>query len=256
MKPIIASCISVLLFASSALAADNAVFAEREAKIERAALRLEAEPLVEQVTAIDNDLAATPKDPALLYLRALAHYAEATLARVQKDKQVPVTHLEAAEKMLEQIKDPTWEAEAMALHGYILNQLIGFKGGMAGMKLGPQSSALLGQAGGKAPNSPRVLFFRGVSLVTTPEMWGGDVAQGIKLLEQAAKNFESQPANALLHWGHAESLAWLGIAKQKNGDLVGARTAWEQALAAEPAYGWVKYRLLPSLEKTVQKSSK
>ena len=254
MKSIIVSCISALCFASSVLAADNAVFAEREAKIERAALRFEAEPLAEQVAAIDNDLAATPKDPALLYLRAFAYYAEATVARGQKDKQVSVTHLESAGKILEQIKDATWEAEAMALHGYVLNQLIGIKGGMSAMKLGPQSSALLGQAGEKAPNSPRVLFFRGESLVTTPEMWGGDVAQGIKLLEQASTAFESQPANAPLHWGHAESLAWLGIAKQKKGDLAGARAAWEQALAAEPAYGWVKYRLLPSLDKVSGKN--
>lgn len=254
MKRIIASCISVVLFASSTFAVDSAVFAEREAKIEHAVLICQAEQLTGQVVAIDNDLAATPKDPALLYLRAFAHYAEACVARSQKSIAVAVTHMETAEKMLEPVNDPVWSAEALALRGYILNQLIGVKGSASSMKLGPKSSSLLGQAASVAPSSPRVLFFRGVSLVTTPEMWGGDLAQGIKLLEQASQVFASQPASAPLHWGRAESLTWLGIAKQKSGDLAGARAAWEQALAVEPAYGWVKSILLPSLDKASGKN--
>jgi Flp pilus assembly protein TadD len=71
-------------------------------------------------------------------------------------------------------------------------------------------------------------------------------------LEQAAAAFEQPAKNDLAHWGHGESLVWLGIAKQKSGDAAGARTAWKKALELEPNYGWVKYVLLPSLEKSAE----
>jgi len=252
MKLIITSCISVILFASSAFAADNAAFAAREAKIEHATQVSATEVVTAQAAQIDQDLAAAPGDPALTYFRAYAHFAEGCLARAHKDRAGAEQHMEAAVKMLEQISNPAWEAEAWGLEGYALNQLIGVKGMEVAMEYGPKSAGLLARAGGMAPDNPRILFFRGVSLVTTPEQWGGDLAQGAKLLEQAAAAFEQPAKNALAHWGHGESLVWLGIAKQKSGDATGARTAWKKALELEPNYGWVKYVLLPSLEKSAE----
>jgi tetratricopeptide (TPR) repeat protein len=164
--------------------------------------------------------------------------------------------MEAAVKMLEQITDPAWEAEAWGLEGYALNQLIGAKGMEVAMEYGPKSAGLLARAGGMAPDNPRILFFRGVSLVTTPEQWGGDLAQGAKLLELATAAFEHPAKNAQVRWGQGESLVWLGIAKQKIGDAAAARTAWKKALELEPNYGWVKYVLLPSLEKTAEQPAK
>ena len=41
-------------------------------------------------------------------------------------------------------------------------------------------------------------------------------------------------------------VAWLGLAKQKSGDIAGARAAWEQALVIEPDYAWIKYGLMRS----------
>jgi tetratricopeptide (TPR) repeat protein len=256
MKLIITSCISVLLFASSAFAADNAVFAEREAKIEHATQVGAAEIVTAQAAQIDHDLAATPGDPALMYFRAYAHFAEGCVARAHKDKEGAAQHMEAAVKLLEQISNPAWQAEACGLQGYVLNQLIGVKGMEIAMENGPKSAALLAQAGGMAPDNPRILFFRGVSLVTTPEQWGGDLAQGAKLLERAAAAFEHPAKNAPVRWGQGESLVWLGIAKQKTGDTSAARAAWQKAIQLEPNYGWVKYVLLPSLDQSAEKSAK
>jgi tetratricopeptide (TPR) repeat protein len=50
-------------------------------------------------------------------------------------------------------------------------------------------------------------------------------------------------------WGHADALVWLGIAQQRAGDTAAARAAWQQALAIEPGFAWVKYALLPSLDR-------
>lgn len=256
MKSIITSCVSVILFASSAFAADSAVFAERETKIEHATQVGSAEIVAAQAAQIDQDLAANPDDPALTYFRAYAHFAEGCVARAHKDKVGAEQHMEAAVEMLAQITSPAWEAEACGLQGFVLNQLIGVKGMEVAMENGPKSAALLARAGGMAPNNPRILFFRGVSLVTTPEQWGGDLAQGAKLLEQAATAFAHPAKNALVRWGQGETLVWLGIAKQKAGNTAAARAAWEKALGLEQNYGWVKHVLLPSLDKSAEKTAK
>jgi len=94
-----------------------------------------------------------------------------------------------------------------------------------------------------------VLYFRGVSRFNTPAQWGGNQGEGMKLLQQAVDAFAAQDAAAAgPKWGHAEALTWLGLAKQKLGDIDAARAAWTQALALEPEYAWVKYVLLPSVK--------
>ncbi|MFT3783992.1 MAG: hypothetical protein QM790_18425 [Nibricoccus sp.] len=256
MKTKLLNSVLFSIIVSSVAAAGTVPLAECEANVERAALRMDGALLSAQTSQIDQGVAAAPNDPALRYFRAFAYYAEGCVARTQKDAKKVIERFETAVKELEAIKDPSWEDEAAGFQGYILNQLIGPKGGASAMSLGPKSSALIGKALRRAPGSPRVMFFQGVVLVMTPEMFGGDLDGGIKLLERADAAFEKQPEEALIHWGHAEALAWLGIAKQKHGDVVGARKAWEHALAIEPEYGWVKYVLLPSLNRTSEKSKK
>jgi predicted TPR repeat methyltransferase len=65
--------------------------------------------------------------------------------------------------------------------------------------------------------------------------------------------FAAAPPTDGPHWGHTEALTWLGFARQKTGDLAAARAAWQQALAIEPNYAWVKFALLPSLDKPAAK---
>ncbi len=224
-----------------------AVAATAERALERAYLRASetdlaaAQPLVVA-------LAADPKNPALLYTRAFAHYAAAPALRRKKDNTTLRAELEKAVALLERVKGQPWEAEAAALHSGILGQLIGIRGGMAGMTLGPKSNRLMARAEKSLPANPRVLLFRGISLLNSPSAFGGDPVKGAQVLAQSVAEFaKADPALPGPHWGHADALTWLGIAKQKAGDAVGARAAWEQALALEPDYGLVKFTLLPSL---------
>jgi hypothetical protein len=116
------------------------------------------------------------------------------------------------------------------------------------MTLGPKSNDLLDEAASGAPESPRVLMFRGIAKFTTPAQWGGDPAEGLRLLQRAVTAFEKENGEGPgPHWGHAEGLAWLGFAKQKSGDSEGAGAAWTKALDLEPEYAWVKHVLVPSL---------
>ena len=223
--------------------------ATAEGAIERASLRMDAAALAETVKPLDDALTPAPNDPALLYTRAYGHYASSALYRRPSNPAALQKCFESAVALLERVKGDPWEAEAAALRGSILGQLIGLKGGLSGMTLGPESGRLLAHAAKAAPDSPRVLMFRGISLFNTPAMWGGDSTEGIKLLQQAVDRYAASdlPADGP-HWGRADALTWLGIAKQKTGDFAAARAAWEQALALEPDYGWVNFALLPSLD--------
>jgi tetratricopeptide (TPR) repeat protein len=226
-----------------------ALAAGAERAIERAYLRASTGDLAAAVPPLAAALAADPNNPALLYERAFAHYAALPALRPKNDKPAMIAELEQAIALLERVKGQPWEAEAAALHGGILGQLIGFKGGMAGMTLGPKSASLLARADEALPGNPRVLLFRGISLINTPPAFGGDPAKGAQLLQQALDAFgKSDAAAPGPQWGRADALTWLGIAKQKAGDAAAARTAWEQALALEPDYAWVKFALLPALD--------
>ncbi len=222
--------------------------AETEQAIEHAYLTASETPLVEALKPLDAALATDPKNPALLYERAFAHYAATSPLRAANNKEAIVAELEKSAALLERVKGEPWESEAAALRGTILGQLIGLKGGLSGMTLGPKSNQLLARADKSLPGNPRVLLFRGISLLSTPAAFGGDAAAGTKLLQQSADAFAKADASASgPHWGRADALTWLGIAKKQTGDIAASRAAWEKALALEPDYGWVKFALLPSL---------
>jgi tetratricopeptide (TPR) repeat protein len=232
------------------------VAAEAERAIERAWLRADAAALAEAVKPLDAALAVEPNRPSLLYTRAFAHYASGGLHRDPKNQAARETCFDAAVSLLERVKGAPWEAEAAALHGTILGELINLQknAAWAGATLGPKSSRLLARAAEMAPASPRVLVFRGRSLVFTPDMFGGDPVEGRRLLQQAVERFAAGGASTPgPQWGHADALAWLGIARQRAGDLAAARAAWQQALTIEPDYAWVKFALLPSLDTKQEK---
>ncbi len=227
----------------------NTLTAAAERAIERASLRVDAAALAEAVNPLDDALARAPNDPALLYTRAYGYYASSALYRRPSNPAALQKCFESSVALLERVKGDPWEAEAAALRGSILGQLIGLKGGLAGMTLGPDSGRLLARAAKAAPTSPRLLMFRGISLFNMPAIWGGDPLEGATLFQQAVDGFAAHDLAADgPHWGRADALTWLGIAKQKTGDFAAARAAWEQALALEPDYGWVKFALLPSLD--------
>lgn len=225
---------------------------DAERAIEHAGLRGDAAALAAAVQPLEAALAAAPDEPALLYTRALACYAESGLHRGPADQAARQQCLEEAAGFLGRVKGAPWEAEAAAMHGSILGELIALSKdpAKAGAALGPKSGRLLALAAAAAPTSPRVLVFRARSLLFTPAEYGGDPAEAAALLQQAADSFAAAGAHPPgPAWGHADALAWLGFARQQAGDLAAARSAWQQALAIEPNYAWVKFALLPSLDK-------
>jgi tetratricopeptide (TPR) repeat protein len=246
---LLAASASIALTTASAQSANTDKFvADTERVIERAYLRASDADLAAAVKPLDVALASDPTNPALLYERAFAEYAASSSLRGPNNHRALDAKFESARTMLARVKGEPWEAEAAALQSSIVGQLIGLRGGLSGMTLGPKSGQLIAKAEKAAPTSPRVLLFRGISLINTPAMFGGDPTRGLKMLQQAVDAFgASDQSTPGPHWGRADALAWLGIAKANQHDTAGAKAAWEQALVIEPDYRWVKFALLPSL---------
>lgn len=203
------------------------------------------------VALADRVLTVTPNDGVMLHYKGYALYRQAarmTGARAKEDDIKAV--LEEAEDALEKANALLKWPEGPALHSSVVGQLIGIGGMMAGMRLGPKAERLMDDAVAMGPANPRVWMLRGVAAIYKPKMFGGgtDVAEQDlkKALELFAKDNPAPPAP---RWGHSEAYAWLGQVQAMEKRIPEARASYNKALEIDPNNTWVKYQLLPALDK-------
>ncbi len=99
-------------------------------------------------------------------------------------------------------------------------------------------------------NNPRAYLIRGQMLYNTPEMYGGSVDKAIDLWNNALLLFAGEKEKSFMpDWGLLDTYAWLGQAFTRKGKVEDAKSTYEKALSIEPNFGWVKYVLLPGLDK-------
>ncbi len=187
------------------------------------------------------------------YYMALADYriVDFLLAAGEQNKDASSEHLKAAVEHLQEATrlDPQ-AAEAYSLLASAYGRQIGLSP-IKGMVLGGRADKALRKAMQLAPNNPRVVLSSAISDFNTPKMFGGSKEEGLQGFQRAAELFAQEEPTDPIHpvWGHSRTYAWLGIAYQDQGDLEQARAAFEKALEIDPDFGWVKYVLLPGLEK-------
>ena len=145
--------------------------------------------------------------------------------------------------------DPKF-AEAHALLSGVYGIKISHSPMMRGMTLGPRSSGAVDEAIRLEPNNPRVLVSKGVGKFNTPGMFGGSVTEAEQLLRRAIALLANEPPARLWpNWGRFDAHVWLGQVLAKRGDKAGARAEYDKALEIAPRSGWVRYVLLPALDK-------
>lgn len=182
----------------------------------------------------------------------LAHYyvglSSSRLANLSEDG--ALEHVDDAITHLERVVElrPGW-AEGHALLASVYGRKAGLRP-MAGMVLGPRTSAAMERAQELAPNNPRVVFLKASSKYFRPRMWGGNKAEGLAGFRRAAALFARAGTSARDEpsWGHDEALTWLGIALAREGELAESRRALGQALQLNPNNAWVRDQLIPQVE--------
>jgi len=157
--------------------------------------------------------------------------------------------LKHAEQLLRTaIKADDKAAEAYALLGAVLGSMI--RAGGSAMELGPAAQAALDAALRLQPDNPRVLLQAGTNTFHVPAEYGGGADKAEVLLRRSIASFDREPPNRPWpNWGRFDAHVWLGQVLAAKGDKAGARQEYGVALAIVPESGWVKYKLLPMLER-------
>ncbi len=196
---------------------------------------------------------SNPSRITLYYLTYAEHeiikYSLASRDDELFDKTIDIA-IEHAEKLVEQ--DKNW-SEALALLSSLYGMKIS-KSWIYGPFLGPKSSELVDLAVKKDSSNPRAWLIRGISKFNTPSFFGGSVEEALLCFLRSVKLFETiSPKDSIQpNWGYLDALAWLGITYEKLGQLSSALEVYHKALKIEPNYAWVKFVLLPGLEKKLK----
>jgi tetratricopeptide (TPR) repeat protein len=220
---------------------------------------IEAAVDIADASAVDNAaafaeraLALYPNEALLQHYRAYALYREGTIVFGQNGSGRARPYFDKARDILERLVEQPTIPESYALLGSVYGmQIATAKVTMvAGMRLGPRSSAMLERAAQAAPGNPRVLLMQGIGAMNTPSTFGGGLDKAESYLKRAIDAFAAEkPEPPLPAWGLADAHVWLGqvYAKQKKRDA--ARSEFEAARTLQPRNGWITGSLLPSLDR-------
>ena len=128
-------------------------------------------------------------------------------------------------------------AEAHALQGACYGYLASL-GALRAVTAGPRSGSRVEEAAKLDPRNPRVLLTRAFALYFAPAAFGGDRERAAPLFVQAAEAFErlQAPRPGEPTWGAAEAWLFVGRTLEADGDLLGARNAYEKALIVAPEF--------------------
>ncbi|MDN5205403.1 tetratricopeptide repeat protein [Fulvivirgaceae bacterium BMA10] len=185
----------------------------------------------------------------LLLDLALAQYGLLGSTMANQDKETFKKYLDDTKENLEKvIKHDEKSAEPKA----ILSSVYGLEMAYSpwkGMYLGSRSGSLMEKAVKLNDRSALVLKLHAGSKLFTPKMFGGNINMAIESFKKAIDLFESEPEKLKNNWLYLDALSFLGQAYEKAGKKEEAIATYKKALEFEPEFGWVKYSLLPNVQR-------
>jgi len=219
--------------------------------IERGTLADDGDAIRQGRTELLRLLAAggAPADAAMIrYGIAYAGWRLSTNPMIPRAEQDGLLH-DAEAHLTAALKADATFAEAHVLLSNVYGMMIAHSP-MKGMFLGARASGAVDKALALEPGNPRALVCKGVSKFNTPAMFGGSDKEAERLLRQAVERLAAEPADKPFpNWGRFDVHAWLGQVLARRGDKAGAMAEYTAALAVAPKSGWVKYVLIPALDR-------
>lgn len=127
---------------------------------------------------------------------------------------------------------------------------------MSAVALSPRINDLLDDAEYLNPKNPESYVIRGMMKFNTPAEFGGSYKDALENFNKAELLFNQKADLQIVNdkWGMLEAVTWAGRSNQKLNNNDAAKFAYQKVLSLEPNYNWVKYVLLPGLEKKSQKN--
>lgn len=210
-----------------------------------------ATSLDEAIALVDRVLTVVPNDPILLHYKGYALYRRSTSGPNLPPKAELEKLLEEADQVLEASSKSLAWPETHAVRASVLGQMIGMsQNPLTAMRLGPRADAAMDRAFELGPQNPRVWLMRGVGNMFKPKLFGGGADKAEVDIRKAILLFDGDsPVSPRPAWGRAEAWAWLGQALDRQDRREDAKAAFHKALEHDPEFAWVKYQLLPALER-------
>jgi tetratricopeptide (TPR) repeat protein len=188
-----------------------------------------------------------------LYYKAYINYRLSTLFEDEIDQEQDALIKQAVDWLQQALKqaEGEYKADSYALLSSCYGILIG--GPFSAMSYGPKAQEAMEKAKRFGEDNPRVYLLDGIGKMYTPSMFGGGYERAKKQFLRSRQLFEKEQSNPpLISWGKAEIHIWLGRLYEQDDQLQQAKNAYEQALAVNPDFNWVKEKLLPDIREKLQ----
>ena len=236
--PLFAAVVLLPALLATAAAENSSFYLE----IERAAVRREPDRLAEYREILRREAGGKISDLRAYTLAYINSRLSPILPETRKAERSRLLQ-EAQAALQNSLRQNPGDAESHALLGSIYGAQISLSP-LKAITLGPRVAAAFAEAEKLAPANPRVPLQKGISLLFVPRAFGGGPESAEKELRRAEALFAQEPAaKTWPNWGRLDVLAWLGQVRARQGDSVGARTFYRQALALDPGYVWASLLL-------------
>lgn len=192
-----------------------------------------------------------------LYYMTFIDYKLLEMSLRQQGDSLFNKYYDGAEKNAQLIlKDKNWISEGNTLLAAIYMMKIA-KNSMASVSLYPKIMDLLVDAEEINPSNPRSFLIEGMMKFNTPKQYGGSFEDAAKNFRKAVSIYEKQDTTFTLQptWGYLEALSWLGRSLDQLDNNEEAKFMYKKVLSIQPEYGFVKYYLLPNLEKKLKEKN-
>jgi tetratricopeptide (TPR) repeat protein len=248
----------LLTLVTAAHAADPASVAAARRQLTLAVTHGNAEELRGARASFARLVAAEPQSAALNYWLALADWRITPMvqsAQPEEGKRLCKEGIAACDRA---IADQPRFADAIALRAGLQGLALSFMSPSAAMSIGPEMEEAYGRAEGLAPDNPRVAFLKALNTLHKPTFVGGGAEKARGLFERAIALADRQPApdSTAIDWGREDAHLWSGRCLEQLGDFTAARERYREVLATQPEHAWVKYALLPGVEKQLAEKEK
>ncbi len=228
---------------------DTYLLAGKE-KIEQGIQNWNGQEMLEARAHFERGLTLNDKPWLFHYYIAYCDQQLGHFVQGKKDKKKAIEYVNnAIEHLNKSIKLNSDFAEGYGLLSSMYGEKIGLQS-WTGIVYGSRSSTLMRKALMLEPNNPRLYMIKGISAMFTPEKWGGSKTEAKKLFFKAAELFKNDhPESIMPDWGDSDVYAWLGQAELSLGDTLSAVIHYEKALEINPKNSWVKFQLIPKVQK-------
>jgi len=191
----------------------------------------------------------------LLYEIALTDYRLVTFYFSSSNREEAERYNGEAQKYLEKAMEVDLSfGESFALYAFLLGFEIALNP-EKGMTLGLKSMEYFNKALEIAPDNPRINLLQGMSLLYTPEAYGGGADKALEFLDKSANLFDKEKIQNPLKpsWGKEETYTFIGLAYKQKKDMEKAKECLKKALELNPDFGLAKEELA-KLEKEKKES--